>query len=207
MKNALFDKQSRRQAKLDAIVETAATLISSKGVGGTSLDDVANVLGVTKPTLYHYVSSKEDLLNQCMERILAEKKAILDAADAHGKSGREKLEYFIRGYAQFCWSDSSGLPGLMFTPEISEAKRIEVSKRNMEFAKRTRAHIREGIKDGSLLVDQPELLENFIVSFIVYTPISFIQRREKIEFEKVLSAYLGFLMDGVGAKRKPARGS
>jgi AcrR family transcriptional regulator len=44
------------------ILDAATELFAARGYAGTSLQDVANATGLTRPALYHYFSSKEDLL-------------------------------------------------------------------------------------------------------------------------------------------------
>ncbi len=50
---------SARRAELNRI---AARLFAERGYQGTSLADLAEQLGVQKPSLYHHIASKEDLL-------------------------------------------------------------------------------------------------------------------------------------------------
>ncbi|GLV59665.1 putative transcriptional regulator, TetR family protein [Dictyobacter sp. S3.2.2.5] len=45
-----------------AIVETAAELFAQRGFGATSLNDIADALGVTKVALYYHVKNKEEIL-------------------------------------------------------------------------------------------------------------------------------------------------
>jgi AcrR family transcriptional regulator len=46
----------------DAILATAARLFYERGFEATSIQDVAEACGLTKPGLYHHIRSKEDLL-------------------------------------------------------------------------------------------------------------------------------------------------
>jgi AcrR family transcriptional regulator len=46
------------------IVEAATELFAQRGFAGTSLQDIADATGLTRPALYHYFSSKEDLLSR-----------------------------------------------------------------------------------------------------------------------------------------------
>src|SRR5512140_1685261 len=50
---------STRRQELTRI---AARLFAERGYQGTSLADLAEALGVQKPSLYHHIDSKEDLL-------------------------------------------------------------------------------------------------------------------------------------------------
>jgi AcrR family transcriptional regulator len=46
------------------IIEAATELFAERGFAGTSLQDIAEAAGLTRPALYHYFSSKEDLLSR-----------------------------------------------------------------------------------------------------------------------------------------------
>src|ERR1700738_172797 len=54
-----------RAVKREAVIRAAAREFNRKGYHNTSLDDIAARLEVTKPTVYYYVTSKEQLLFQC----------------------------------------------------------------------------------------------------------------------------------------------
>jgi len=54
-----LDKSVRKQK----IIDVAADLFQKKGYSSTTLDDVAKVLWISKAALYHYVSSKDELLS------------------------------------------------------------------------------------------------------------------------------------------------
>jgi AcrR family transcriptional regulator len=48
--------------RYDEIVQIAGELFAAKGFDGTSLYDIAEAVGVLRGSLYHYITSKEDLL-------------------------------------------------------------------------------------------------------------------------------------------------
>src|ERR1700745_1159419 len=54
-----------RELKRDAVIRAAAREFNRKGYHNTSLDDIARRLEVTKPTVYYYITSKEQLLFEC----------------------------------------------------------------------------------------------------------------------------------------------
>ncbi|HET6736311.1 TetR/AcrR family transcriptional regulator [Mycobacterium sp.] len=53
---------SRRGLVEDQIFTEAARLFAERGFAGTSLQDVADAMGMTRPALYYYVKSKDELL-------------------------------------------------------------------------------------------------------------------------------------------------
>lgn len=48
------------------VVRTAIGVFCRQGYAGASVQDIANALGMPKATLYHYISSKEDLLSKIL---------------------------------------------------------------------------------------------------------------------------------------------
>lgn len=51
------------------LLDQATRLFAEKGYEATTLLDIANALNVSRPALYHYVNSKEDLLAMLVEQV------------------------------------------------------------------------------------------------------------------------------------------
>ncbi|WP_280425287.1 TetR/AcrR family transcriptional regulator [Nocardia carnea] len=83
-----------------AILDAAVRLFVSKGFEQTSLREVADAVGITKPSLYYHYSSKLDLLvaviNPLLDalRALADEVETMPAPDAEGR--RAVLRAYIR---------------------------------------------------------------------------------------------------------------
>jgi AcrR family transcriptional regulator len=56
------ERAREREIKREAVIRAAVHAFNRKGYHNTSLDDIAAALDVTKPTVYYYVTSKEQLL-------------------------------------------------------------------------------------------------------------------------------------------------
>ena len=61
-KNGEEDRRSQ-------ILRIATALFREKGYNGTSLEDIADRVGFTKPAIYYYFDSKEDLLFAIVEAV------------------------------------------------------------------------------------------------------------------------------------------
>src|ERR1051325_12028534 len=59
------ERVREREVKREAVIRAAAHAFNRKGYHNTSLDDIAAALEVTKPTVYYYVTNKEQLLFEC----------------------------------------------------------------------------------------------------------------------------------------------
>lgn len=63
------DRVSLRRSLIEQEIYSQATrLFAERGFAGTNFQDIADAVGLTRPALYHYVKSKDDLL----ETIVAE---------------------------------------------------------------------------------------------------------------------------------------
>ena len=59
-------KSAPNNERLAEIYRAAAQIILRKGYDATSVNDIANALGMTKAGLYHYINGKKELLFDIM---------------------------------------------------------------------------------------------------------------------------------------------
>ena len=88
------------------LIDCALTLFSQRGYDAVSVREIVAAAGVTKPTLYHYFSSKRGLLDALVKReaglLLAR---VLPAAHFHGDLVLT-LESIVRAYFKFAQDHS-----------------------------------------------------------------------------------------------------
>jgi AcrR family transcriptional regulator len=78
------------------IVNAAVDLFAVHGVGGTSLQMIADHIGVTKAAVYHQFKTKDEIVVAAAEAELARLVAVLDAAEAAGRPDRVRDELITR---------------------------------------------------------------------------------------------------------------
>ncbi|HEX2509537.1 MAG TPA: TetR/AcrR family transcriptional regulator, partial [Microvirga sp.] len=59
----------RRDVLRRAILEAASRLFVERGFGGTNLQDIADALGISRPAVYYYYKSKEDILDSLVKEV------------------------------------------------------------------------------------------------------------------------------------------
>ena len=80
------------------IQEVARELFLRQGVQRTSLQDIADELGITKPALYYHFTSREDLVRSILVPLIDEGERFVAERENHGDvDARELLE----GYFDF----------------------------------------------------------------------------------------------------------
>lgn len=81
-----------------AILEAAVRLFVDKGFEQASLREVADAVGITKPSLYYHYSSKLDLLVAVINPLLDELRALADEVEAMPTPDAEGRRTVLRGY-------------------------------------------------------------------------------------------------------------
>lgn len=62
-------RRPRRELVEAQIYEQATRLFAERGFAGTSLQDIADAMGMTRPSLYYYVRNKDELLARLVTEI------------------------------------------------------------------------------------------------------------------------------------------
>lgn len=78
------------------VVKAAVELFAEHGVGGTSLQMIADALGVTKAAVYHQFRTKDDIVVAVAEAELARLETALDAAEAEPDPERARAVLVAR---------------------------------------------------------------------------------------------------------------
>jgi AcrR family transcriptional regulator len=81
-----------------AVLRAAVELFNRRGYDATSMGELARELGLTKPAIYHHVTSKDQLLGAALDDALDELTAIIaEASEPHPEgSAYERLRAVVR---------------------------------------------------------------------------------------------------------------
>jgi AcrR family transcriptional regulator len=142
------DRAAEREEKLEAVLRAAARAFSEHGYHRTSLDGIAERLGITKPTLYYYAASKEDLIAAVVVRAM-DQIMRFGPPDLHA-SGLIQLKQLMRRYAEVVATDFGRCLVLLNEADFGEplVSRIRDGKREIDGW--FRRLIDKGQTDGSI---------------------------------------------------------
>src|SRR5690606_32403632 len=85
----------------EQLLRTAVGVFAAHGYHATSMNDVAEAAGVTKPVLYQHFSSKRDLFIELLDDIGAELRSTIAKATADAPGPRQQIEEGFRAYFGF----------------------------------------------------------------------------------------------------------
>jgi AcrR family transcriptional regulator len=80
----------------DAVLAAAVRLFNERGYEATSMGDLAESLGITKSSIYHHVSGKQELLRLAIDHALDALFEVADEVRALQAPAIERLELLIR---------------------------------------------------------------------------------------------------------------
>jgi AcrR family transcriptional regulator len=81
---------------LDSLLAVAVRVFNEKGYDGTSMDVLAERLGISKSSIYHHVSGKSELLELALNRALNALFAVTVERQANEGRYIDRLEYLVR---------------------------------------------------------------------------------------------------------------
>jgi len=151
------ERGRERQAKRDAVLAAAARAFKERGIHNTTLDDIAAFLNVTKPTIYYYLASKEQIIFECFRLGAGRIAAALGELAAVRASGREKLAALVRRYAQVMASDFGWCMVRVEDHDVSAPVAQQLRSMKSDIDQGIRRLIREGIGDGSIRDCDPKM--------------------------------------------------
>jgi len=88
--SAIASKSRSYSAAQVRIINAALDLFPEHGVSGTSLQMIADSLGVTKAAVYHQFNTKDEIVLAAAEAELARLEAVIDAAETASSPARAR---------------------------------------------------------------------------------------------------------------------
>lgn len=195
----VFDRDEQRRRKREAVIGVAASAFNRRGFANTSMDDVAKALGVTKPTLYQYFASKQDILYECHHRAMDHGEAGLALAAEFGGTGCDKLMIYLRRYMQGIFGDFGTCAVLTDVDSLTQDQRAAVVTRRSAISGATQDIIESGIKDGSILPCNAKLATLFTLGAVNWIPLWYRESGPSTP-EDIIDEFVRLLESGLVSK-------
>jgi AcrR family transcriptional regulator len=134
----------------DALILAATHCFSSKGFGATSIQDIATTAGVAKGNVYHYFSSKDDVLRLILHRVLDE---LLGGIDDIPYAELDPVEQFRAFMCEMVGLVGRNRPGVaIFVQErrrLAEPFFADALARSQQMPERLTALLERGVAQGA----------------------------------------------------------
>jgi TetR/AcrR family transcriptional regulator len=147
--------REKRQRRRTEILHAALSAFRDQGYHATTLDDIAEHLGVRKTALYHYFPDKEAILYACHRESLAELERILAGAKRLDAPA-DRLAHVIREHVRVMTDTLEGSPlAFEVTALAPERQRAIIAGRD-RYERALRRMIQDGIARGDFRPVNPK---------------------------------------------------
>src|SRR5262245_19629078 len=161
----------RRRLVEREILERAAELFAERGFAGTTVQDIADALGMSRPALYYYVKSKEVILEQLVENLSINDAKVLERI-ASRKSG-DPIEKLREMALQLATNAGSNPHQTQILAQSKHHLPDPIAKLNLEaersITRRVMTVLEQGIKKGQFRDVDPRTAALAIIGMCLWT--------------------------------------
>lgn len=118
-----------RQTQL-SVVRIAIAVFSQRGYDATTMDNIAEFAGVSRPALYHHAPSKQELLRLALEPLLSALEDIGSQPQAQCGSAVARLEFVVRQTVNVFTANLPAASLLLHLRGNTDVERVVLSRRS-----------------------------------------------------------------------------
>lgn len=193
--------------KRERILEEAVKLFYERGFSGTTLDDIAGKLGVTKPFIYTHFRSKVELLAAlCTPTIELSLDAVENAANAHGIPS-ERLYRAVVDFTHVVLSRQANI-AIFFREEKNLAPEAlaEINTLRRKFDRVLSQLLAEGVAAGEFQIADVNLTALAIGGMISWA-YTWHRPGGRLKLDEMCASMAGLALQMVGAHRDAVVGA
>jgi TetR/AcrR family transcriptional regulator, cholesterol catabolism regulator len=154
---------ARRNMMRDEVIRCATRLFVERGIGAVTLQDIAAEAGLSKTALYHYFTSREELLRQIFGDWISTEIASLRLAIPEAGTAEEQMRAYIL-YHVSSIAQNLGLYSLSFSYEAELPPDV---RDEFRLLKRESDKILRGILRNGVLRKEFEPRHELLITFAI----------------------------------------
>ncbi len=183
------------------VLAAATQLFTQRGYAATSVREIVEAAGVTKPILYYYFGNKEGIYLEIVSGILRQFKQLMEDVYRYEGTPRQKIlkfgTLFYRGFKEHL-AEARLFHSIYYGPQQG-APHFEYELIYQEFVKVVKALVADAVKLGEYNVRQSELLAWTIIAAINFANESQLIEDDQEIGEAGLENMLKMILQGAGA--------
>jgi len=176
---------AKRTALRQRIIEVALEAFATRGFEATTTADIADMLQMTGPSLYHYFRTKEELLFAGMDHILERLHTSVTAAATGKGTVRERMVRVLQAQLKVELG-SGGAASLVnahlygpqyLTQVLSTERREALRQRQRALVQVFRDLIEEGVASGEFVVANTRVAAFNVLAVVQYSSVWYRPKR------------------------------
>lgn len=163
--------EGKRRRKRQSILESAVQSFARRGFYGTSMDDIAEDLSLTRGSLYYYFRDKEEILALCHLSALEAVNEVLDEVRRERLDPEAAVRRLVTEHVRIMVDGFHGSALALEVDALDAERRAEVVALRDRYERGLRETIAEGVRSGVFHDLDPKL-----AAFAVFGSINWIAR-------------------------------
>lgn len=147
---AVSSREELREIKRRTTLRVAARIFNEKGYHATSMDEVADEIGVTKTALYYYFPSKEQLLYECLKLSYDCGQTARQEAERQSGTAFERMCFLYRRFMLLLMEQHGAYTTMSAIRTLPEEAQRELLDRRRQLDRYSRMLIDQAIAEGDL---------------------------------------------------------
>lgn len=179
------------------ILEAAAQVFRQKGFHGASMSDIADAVNLQKASLYHHVSSKQEILFELLDRALELLLERISPIASLDRSAEERLCKMIREYLQILAENTDLAAVLLFEHRSLEGRQHARHVPNRDrFEALWRDVLADGVRAKQFACDDIPLTARAMLGILNWT-ITWYRPNGPLSIEQIADHYSNLLLNGL----------
>lgn len=185
-----------RERTADRLLTEAAALFSERGYDASTTRELAERLGITKASLYHHISGKDDLLYGISTESLRRTSGLVRAVWENAPSD-ERLQRMVQTHLESTIADRDLYRVAMVEMRrLTPARRREITALRDDYARMFTSAIRQDQADGRIRADLDSGLLTLTLLGLLNWPVFWFGPGGTQPTEQLAAAYLGVFLGG-----------
>jgi AcrR family transcriptional regulator len=195
------NKEITRKNRDKEVLDVAISVMSERGYSATSIQEVADRVGVLKGSLYHYFGSKEELLFRILTESHNESLEIIESVSALKLDPLQELCEFLSRSAAW-YLKNIGRANIYFTESrhLTGDRLVETRLRGRNFERHVKGLVSNAQDQGQI---SPDLDVRLTVRFLIgaLNNIRSWPSRSGRSYDdkELVDAFIGFIRGALGA--------
>lgn len=194
----------KHEDKRVAILRTAAQLFATQGYEATSLDQVAEQLGMHKATLYHYIKGKEEVLYQCLVKSFEDLDKVIERMHDRSLPALERLRAFAISLSHAQNNDFGRCLVLVGSRPLEAMASSDIRAFQKRLDTAVRELVTEGIAGGEIKPCNPGLISAMLFGTLNWVPQWF-KNSGRLGLDEVVDSFMDTLFFGIAANPPSSR--
>jgi AcrR family transcriptional regulator len=181
----------------DDILEAAAQVFRQKGFHGASMANIAEAVNLQKASLYHHVSSKQEILLELLDRALELLLERISPIATQNISADERLRQMILEYLQILAENTDLSAVLLFEHRSLESKQHARHVPNRDkFEALWRNVLADGVRSRKFLCEDISTATRAILGILNWT-ITWYRPSGMLTIKQIADQYSNLLLNGL----------